>query len=137
MTWVDVKIAQAFLPPNVQLAPPPGTPLGKHPVVYCFGFQQGVRRRDDIVEDDYNEALVELPFVTFRHQDGSVSGPYFQMTALRVDSELAYKLGVALGFPKQLAIMDVTDTTYSIRMQEDENSARDHVPGGSRLHGRR
>jgi hypothetical protein len=95
------------------------------------------RRRDDIVEDDYNEALVELPFVTFRHQDGSVSGPYFQMTALRVDSELAYKLGVALGFPKQLAIMDVTDTTYSIRMQEDENSARDHVPGGSRLHGRR
>jgi hypothetical protein len=118
VSWLDAAVAQACLLPNVELAPPPGTPAGKHPVMYTFGSQLGVRPRYALLGlgDDYNETVVGLPCVNLRHSDGTASGPYFQMTALRVDSAVADEIGVALGFPKEIGIIGADDTTYDIWM---------------------
>ncbi len=117
VSFLDVAVAQACLLPNVELTPPPGTPAGKHPVLYCFGQQIGVGPRYSVAPgDNYNETTIGLPFVGLRHSDGTLSGPYFQMTALRLNDLLAVEIGIAIGFPKELAIMDVTNTTYSIQM---------------------
>jgi hypothetical protein len=117
VSFLDAAVAQACLLPNVELTPPAGTPAGKHPVLYCFGQQIGVRPRYSFAPgDDYDETTIGLPFVGLRHSDGTLSGPYFQMTALRLDDALAVEIGVAIGFPKELAIIDVTDTTYAIQM---------------------
>lgn len=117
VSFLDAAVAQACLLPNVELTPPPGTPAGKHPVLYCFGQQSGVGPRYSLAPgDNYNETTIGLPFVGLRHSDGTLSGPYFQMTALRLNDVLAVEIGLAIGFPKELAIVDVTDTTYAIQM---------------------
>jgi hypothetical protein len=120
---IDAAVAQACLLQGVELATPPGVPAGKHPVMYSFGFHRGVRPRylDPSQGVDYNETVIGIPWVQFRQPDGSTSGPYFQFTSIRLDNAWAQWIGIALGFPKQLAIFDVGDTTYTFTMQPGAN----------------
>jgi hypothetical protein len=121
--FLDATVAQACLLQGVELATPAWVPAGKHPVLYSFGFHRGVRPRylDPSQGVDYNETIVGIPWVVFREPDGSTSGPYFQFVSIRLDNYWAEWLGLALGFPKQLAFFDVSDTTYSFSMQPGAN----------------
>jgi Acetoacetate decarboxylase (ADC) len=117
VSWLDAVAAQACLPPHLELAPPPGTPAGKHPVMYSFGRHRNVHPRFfHLWSYDYEEALMGLPCLQLRHADGSTSGPVYNMTAVRLDNEFADLIGVALGFPKRLANIQMGNTTYSIQM---------------------
>jgi hypothetical protein len=117
VSWVDAAAAQACLPKHVELAPPPGTPAGKHPVMYSFGRHRNVHPRFfQLWSYDYEEALMGLPCLQVRHADGSTSGPFYNMTAVRLDNAFADLIGLAMGFPKRLANIQMGNTTYSIRM---------------------
>jgi hypothetical protein len=122
VTYVSSTIAERCLPRGLELAPPPGTPAGKHPVMYSFGSHYHVHPRFfKLWHYDYAEALVGLCNVKFRHADGSYSGPYFHMTSVRLNNAFADEIGVALGFPKRLAQFEITDTTYSFRVHGDSS----------------
>jgi hypothetical protein len=122
VSWLDAQAAQACLPPHLELAPPAGAPAGMHPVMYSFGMHQRVHPRFfHLWSYDYAEALAGLPCVNLRHADGSASGPYYFMTAVRLNNRFAEEIGVALGFPKKLAYIDAQATTYSIRMEPEAN----------------
>ena len=118
LDWLDAQIARDCLPSFLELAPPKGTPVGKHPVMYSFGFHRGVHPRFfQLWSYDYAEALLGLPCVNLRHSDRSTSGPYYYMTAVRLNNRFADEIGVALGFPKRMAFVEAEDTSYSIRME--------------------
>jgi hypothetical protein len=115
--YLDATVAQASLPAHLELQPSTGAPPGKHPAMCSFGFHQGVRPKYFHAWNyDYAEALVGIPRVLLRHGNGSTTGPYFYMTAVRLNNQFADDIGVALGFPKKMAIIQGDNTTYSIRM---------------------
>ena len=117
LTYIDVAVAHAALPAYLQLAPPPGTPPGKHPAMYSFGTHEHVHPRFFTLWDySYDEALVGLPNVLLRQANGSTTGPFFHMTAVRLDNLFADEIGVAMGFPKKMAKFQVTNNSYSFRM---------------------
>lgn len=105
---------------GLELGSAPGVPEGRHPVLYAFGVHKGVRPRFfKLWEYDYSEALIGLPHVMLHRSAGTVSGPFYYMTAVRLDNLLANALGVGLGFPKEMADFTITDTTYEFRMTPD------------------
>lgn len=114
---IDRAVAAACLPEHFELEPPAGTPSGTHPVMYAFGSHYSVRPRFFPLWDyDYAEALVGIPNVMLRHSDDGRSGPRFFMTSVRLNNRFANDIGVALGFPKEMAHFDITDTTYQFSM---------------------
>lgn len=115
--YLDAAVAEACLPAHLELQPNTGAPPGKHPAMCSFGFHEGVRPKFfNGWNYDYAEALVGIPRVLLRHANGSTSGPYFHMTAVRLNNKFADDIGVVLGFPKKMAIIQGDSTTYSIRM---------------------
>ena len=120
LSYVPNSVAQACLEPGLSLDPPPGTPMGQHPILYSFGRHYGVHPRFfELWSYDYNEAIMGLCNVRFRHADGSYSGPYFRFATVRLDNLLANEIGVALGLPKKMADFETTSGTYFFRMPED------------------
>src|SRR5579872_4876649 len=62
--YLGTGAAQACLPAHLELQSSIGAPPGKHPVMYSFGFHQGVHPKNfDIWNYDYAEALVGIPRV--------------------------------------------------------------------------
>lgn len=116
VTYLDATIARQILPKDFELAPPGDTPPGMHPVMYSFGKHRHVHPRGvSVYEYDYDEALIGLPHVGIR-QGGTLGEPRFHMTAVRLNNAVATAIGVALGFPKKMAIIDNADTAYAITM---------------------
>jgi hypothetical protein len=118
VSYLDSAMAQACLPPHLELAPPPGTPERKHPAMYSFGTHDRVHPRFfTLWEYSYAEALVGLPDVKLRHPDGTLSGPYSYMTAVRLNNAFADEIGFVLGFPKKLAKFKIDGKSYSFRTE--------------------
>lgn len=114
---IDAELARRILPTEFELMTPAGTPAGKHPAMYSFGKHRHVHPRAlELFEYDYDEALIGLPFVGLR-KDGRLEGPFFHMTAVRLNNEAANTIGVALGFPKKLATIENQDLRYAISMR--------------------
>jgi hypothetical protein len=111
MTHVDAAIARDILQPGLELAPPNGTPAGRHPVMYSFGKHRHVHPDAlHVYEYDYDEALVGLP-----HVRGKGSGQdCFHMTDVRLNNSVAQGIGLALGMPKHLAAIRNADTSYRV-----------------------
>jgi hypothetical protein len=121
VTHVDKAIASALLPAQLELGYVPDTPAGKHPVMYSFGRHRNVHPRFfGLFDYDYEEALIGLPHVMFRRSNGTLSGPFFHMTAVRLNNRFATNIGVALGFPKEMATITMSPTGYSIRMSPSQ-----------------
>ena len=113
---IDARLARDILPKEFELMTPDGTPDGKHPAMYSFGKHRHVHPRGvKLLEYDYDEALIGLPCVGFR-KNGQLLGPFFHMTAVRLNNVAAFKIGKAMGFPKELATIDNKATTYEISM---------------------
>jgi hypothetical protein len=68
-----------------------------------------------VYEYDYDEALIGLPHVGIRH-GGKLVEPLFHMTAVRLNNTVATAIGVALGFPKEMASIHNADMAYAITM---------------------
>jgi hypothetical protein len=110
---LDAAIAREILPDEFELAPPADTPAGKHPVMYSFGKHRHVHPRAiKAYEYDYDEALIGLPHIAFPEDSDE---RFFHMTAVRLNNALATMIGAGLGFPKKMATIENTDTTYAIR----------------------
>lgn len=125
LSYVDVSVAQACLEPGLELDPPPGTPAGKHPILYSFGRHYGVHPRFfTLWSYDYDEAIMGLCNVKFKHANDHYSGPYFRFACVRLDDTLADDIGTALGLPKKIADFQTTPDTYFFRMPNDH----DHEP---------
>ena len=114
VTFIDADVARKALPGDFELAPPDGTPAGKHPVMYSFGKHRHVHPPSmKLYEYDYDEALIGLPHVGIR-KNGTLEGNLFHMIDVRLNNEAAEGIGRTLGFPKQMATIDNQDTTYAI-----------------------
>jgi hypothetical protein len=114
MTHVDAKTAAATLPSELELAPPAGTPMGMHPVMYSFGKHRHVHPDAlKVLEYDYDESLVGLPHVAVRGAGGALQA-CFHMVDVRLNNKIAKQLGDLLGFPKHMATIGNHDTSYRI-----------------------
>lgn len=131
--YVDAAVAQACLPSYLRLDPPPGTPLGEHPVMYSFGTHNQVHPRFfTLWEYAYAEALVGIPNVALQDSGASMRQPLFHMTAVRLNNRFADEIGVAMGFPKKLAEFKISSNSYSFKSKEGaqpEMSGAFHISG--------
>jgi len=110
----DASYARTLLPDYVRLAtPPPGTPPGKHPMMYSFGTHTVRLHGLPRIPMTYRETIVGVCNVELK-EPAPYTGPYSLMTAATVDRLLPTFLGRLLGYPKAFRRATTTDRSFCI-----------------------
>jgi hypothetical protein len=104
------------LPPDLQLEPVPGIPIGTHPLLVCFGRERGVHQILTwfLPHLNYLESVIAIPSVRLAASPPGYDGPFNWMTRLDVDHLLALLLGRLVGYPKFLSRMHGDECSYRI-----------------------
>jgi hypothetical protein len=110
----DASYARRLLPDYVKLgAPPPGTPPGRHPMMYSFGTHNVRLHGLPWFHLTYRETIVGVCNVELK-KAAPYTGPYSLMTAATVNSVLPAVLGRLLGYPKLFRRARTTERSFCL-----------------------
>ncbi len=118
VTSADRKAVEKLLPDRCELAPPPNTMPGTHPLVILAGQQDDVRPRiNPEFRASYLEAGVIIPWVRCADVDESNSSLF--RTSLYLNQYLPTMLGRLLGLRKTLATIARDHMTMHVETSDD------------------
>jgi len=112
-------VVRGLLPEGLELLPQALAPRGEHPVLLYFLEHRDVRPVPPLFRVAYREFVLAIPSVRWKGAPADYAGPFVYWPRLYLDRTLPILAGHLYGYAKQRALIDASETGWSVRATKD------------------